>query len=327
MTRQTAKPGDRVVVKIDYLPSVNYSMMNSGIEVCNSLVLENGDDKDWHQLAVEISGQYIKASSCRLELLKPGQSVQVTTVRIEPDYTVLCEITEAVKTSFRLVVKSMDEVLYEHEYPITLLSYEEWAGSNVMPEHIAAFVVPNNPLLSKVKLSAARFLEKWTGSAAFDEYQTQDRNRARAQVAAIYEALRAEGIIYSAPPASFEQTGQRIRLADKVLTEKMGTCLDTSLLIASCLEEIGIYPIVLMLKGHAMVGAWLTPNVFPQMVCDDASYLLKETADGNNNLVLLESTAITSSECVSFEDAVKSAMQKMRDDSQFLYFVLSLIHI
>ena len=321
MTRQAAKPGDRVVVKIDYLPSVNYSMMNSGIEVCNSLVLENGDDKDWHQLAVEISGQYIKASSCRLELLKPGQSVQVTTVRIEPDYTVLCEITEAVKTSFRLVVKSMDEVLYEHEYPITLLSYEEWAGSNVMPEHIAAFVVPNNPLLSKVKLSAARFLEKWTGSAAFDEYQTQDRNRARAQVAAIYEALRAEGIIYSAPPASFEQTGQRIRLADKVLTEKMGTCLDTSLLIASCLEEIGIYPIVLMLKGHAMVGAWLTPNVFPQMVCDDASYLLKETADGNNNLVLLESTAITSSECVSFEDAVKSAMQKMRDDSQFLYFV------
>ena len=163
MTRQAAKPGDRVVVKIDYLPSVNYSMMNSGIEVCNSLVLENGDDKDWHQLAVEISGQYIKASSCRLELLKPGQSVQVTTVRIEPDYTVLCEITEAVKTSFRLVVKSMDEVLYEHEYPITLLSYEEWAGSNVMPEHIAAFVVPNNPLLSKVKLSAARFLEKWTG--------------------------------------------------------------------------------------------------------------------------------------------------------------------
>ena len=317
MAGQTTKPNGNVVVRIDYLPSVNYSMVNSGIDVCNSLVLENVDDKDMCDLSVEISGQYIKDSSCRFELLKKGQSVQVTTIKIEPDFTVLSEITEAVKSSFQLIIKCLGDIIFEQEYPITLLSFEEWAGSNVMPEHIAAFVVPNNPLLPKIKLSAARFLEKWTGSAAFDEYQTQDRNRVRAQVAAIYEALRSEGIIYSAPPASFEQTGQRIRLADKVLTDKMGTCLDTSLLIASCLEEIGIYPIILMLKDHAMVGAWLTPNVFSQMVCDDASYLLKETADGNNNLVLLESTAITSSESISFEDAVKSAMQKMKDDSLF----------
>ena len=321
MTGHTTKPNENVVVRIDYLPCVNYSMVNSGIDVCNSLVLENVDDKDLYDLSVEISGQYLKNNNCRFELLKKRQSVQVAMIKIEPDFTVLCEITEAIKSTFQLIIKCRGEVIFEQDYPITLLSFEEWAGSNVMPELIAAFVVPNNPLLSKIKLSAARFLEKWTGSAAFDEYQTQDRNRVRAQVAAIYEALRSEGIVYSAPPASFEQTGQRIRLADKVLMDKMGTCLDTSLLIASCLEDIGIYPIILILKGHAMVGAWLTPNVFPQMVCDDASYLLKETADGNNNLVLLESTAITSSESISFEDAVKSAMQKMKDDSLFLYFV------
>ena len=162
---------DKVIVKIDYLPSVNYSMMNSGIEVFNSLVLENSDDKDLYDLSVDINGQYLKDSICRFELLKKGQSVQVTTIKIEPDFAVLSEITEAVKSSFHLVVKSLDEVIFEQDYPITLLSYEEWAGSNVMPEHIAAFVVPNNPLLPKIKLSAAKFLEKWTGSTAFDEYQ------------------------------------------------------------------------------------------------------------------------------------------------------------
>ena len=321
MAGQNKKTNDKVIVRIDYLPSVNYSMVNSGMAICNKLVLDNNDDKDWHHLSVDIKGQYIKSSSCRFELLKKGQSVQVSTIKIEPDFAILCEITEAVKTSFLMTVKSEDDVLYEREYPITLLSYEEWAGSNVMPEHIASFVVPNNPLLSKIKLSAAKFLEKWTGSAAFDEYQTQDRNRVRAQVAAIYESLRSEGIIYSAPPASFEQTGLRIRMADKVLTEKVGTCLDTSLLVASCLEGVGIYPIVVMLQGYTIVGAWLTENVFPQMICDDASYLLKETADGNNNLVLLDSAAITSSEGISFEDAVGSAMQKMKDEKQFLYFV------
>ena len=310
-----------VVVKIDYLPSVNYSMMNSGVEVCNSFVLENVDERDWQQITVRISGTYIKENSCMLEMLQRGQSVLLNAIRIEPDFKILSETTETIKTSFVLSISDKEGVLFEEDYPITLLSYEEWAGSSVMPEHLAAFVVPNNPLLPRVKLSAARFLEQWTGSSAFDEYQTQDRNRVRAQVAAIYEALRSEGIVYSAPPASFERTGQRIRLADKVLTDKVGTCIDTSLLIASCLEDIGIYPIVVLLKGHALVGAWLTPNVFPQMVCDDASYLLKETADGNHNLVLLESTAITSSAGLSFEDAVRSAMQRIADESQFLYFV------
>ena len=310
------------MIKIDYLPSVNYSMMNNGVEVCNSLVLENDSNDDWHQLSVQLNGPYIKDSGSRREILKRGQSIQINNlVKIEPDIRVLSEITEAVKTTFTLRVQTEEELLFEQEYPITLLSYEEWAGSMIMPEHLAAFVVPNNPYLSKIKLEAAKFLEQWTGSSAFDEYQTQDRNRVRAQVAAIYEALRSEGIIYSAPPASFEKTGQRIRLADKVLTEKIGTCLDTSLLIASCLEEIGIFPIIVILNGHALVGAWLIPNVFQQMVCDDASYLLKEMADGNNNLVMLESTFITSSERVSFEDAVKTAMLKLRDESQFLYFV------
>ncbi|MCR4848424.1 MAG: DUF4011 domain-containing protein [Bacteroidales bacterium] len=309
------------MITIDYLPSVNYSMMNNGVEVCNSLIVENYSDQDFHQLLVQLIGPYIKESSCRLEILKSGEAIQVNQIKIEPDIKILSEITEAVRTSFVITVRSDEGLLFEQEYPITLLSYEEWAGSAIMPEHLAAFVVPNNPYLPKIKLEAAKFLEQWTGSSAFDEYQTQDRNRVRAQVAAIYEALRSQGIIYSAPPASFEQTGQRIRMADKVLTEKIGTCLDTSLLVASCLEEIGIFPIILMLKGHAMVGAWLIPNVFPQMVCDDASYLLKEMADGNNNLVLLESTFITSSGPVSFEEAAKSAMLKLNDESQFLYFL------
>ena len=308
-------------VKIDYLPSVNYSMINSGVEVCNSFVLENNDDGDWQQVSVQVGGQYIKECTSRLDVVKMGQAVQVSTLKIEPDFKILSETTEAIRTSFVVTVRCGEEILDEQEYPITLLSYEEWAGSSIMPEYLAAFVVPNNPLLPKIKIEAAKFLEKWTGSAAFDEYQTQDRNRVRAQVAAIYEALRSEGIVYSAPPASFEQTGQRIRLADKVLTEKFATCLDSSLLVASCLEEIGIYPIIIILRGHAMVGAWLTPHVFPQMVCDDASYLLKETADGNNNLVLLESTAITSSEKVSFEDAVSMAIHTMGDESRFMYFV------
>ncbi|MBR5744027.1 MAG: DUF4011 domain-containing protein, partial [Muribaculaceae bacterium] len=153
------------------------------------------------------------------------------------------------------------------------------------------------------------------------EYQTQNRNRVRAQVAAIYEALRSEGIVYSIPPASFEKTGQRVRTADKVLTEKVATCLDTSLLMASCLEDAGIYPVLLIFKGHATVGAWLTPTVPAQMVGDDPNYLLREIADGNNNLVVMESTAIAMSEYYPFESTVETAMKKLRNESEFCCFI------
>ena len=162
----------KAVVKIDYLPCVNYAMINSGVEVCNSMVVENNDDKDWQQVSICVSGQYVKESVGWLDMVKMGRGVQVSMVKVEPDFKILSETTEAIKTSFVVTVRCGDELLFENEYPITLLSYEEWAGSGIMPEYLAAFVVPNNPLLPKIKIAAAKFLESWTGSAAFDEYQT-----------------------------------------------------------------------------------------------------------------------------------------------------------
>ena len=166
---QETLPNNKVILKIDYLPSVNYAMMNNGVDVCNSLVLENNDDKDWHQLSVHINGQYIKDSSCWMEILKIGQAAQINAIKIEPDFKILSETTEAINTSFALRIKCANELLFEQEYPITLLSYEQWAGSAIMPQYLASFVVPNDPLLPKIKIEAARFLEQWTGSSAFDE--------------------------------------------------------------------------------------------------------------------------------------------------------------
>ena len=321
MNGQETIKTEKAILSIEYLPSLNYSMLNSGTETCYKFVLDNIGLSDWHNLQITIRGEYIKEFTHRLDFLRGGQSIQINSISILPDINKLSEITEAINTSFIISVEEETGYILREELPITLLAYDEWAGVNVMPENIASFVVPNHPLLSRVKVAAAQFLERWTGSSQLDEYQTQDRNRVRAQVAAIYEALRSEGIVYSAPPASFEAYGQRIRLADKVLTEKIGTCIDTSLLVASCLEACNIYPIIIMLKGHAMVGAWLTPTVSSQMVCDDVSLLLKETADGNNNIVVFESTLITSSGNVGFEDAVTSALQKLNDESLFYYFV------
>ena len=305
----------------DYLPCVNYAMLRNGVATCIQCVVENEDTTDWRQVRVGVRGEQIKPHEVMLDFIPQGQRIQLNNLKIEPELDALVNSTERIQTKFTVSVSVADEEVLQEEYDISLLPFDQWPGNNVMPQLLASFVIPNHPLLSRVNSKASQFMEKWTGSSSLDAYQTQDRNRVRLQVAAIYEALRSEAISYCEPPANFESSGQRVRLADKVLTEKLGTCLDTSLLFASCLESIGVFPIIVMMRGHAFIGAWLDETFYHQEVCDDSSYLLKQMADGINNVVLVETTCMTMSGAVTFDDAVGQASQKIHDERSFVYFV------
>ena len=305
----------------DYLPCVNYAMLRNGVATCIQCVVENEDTTDWRQVRVGVRGEQIKPHEVMLDFIPQGQRIQLNNLKIEPELDALVNSTERIQTKFSVSVSVADEEVLQEEYDISLLPFDQWPGNNVMPQLLASFVTPNHPLLSRVNSKASQFMEKWTGSSSLDAYQTQDRNRVRLQVAAIYEALRSESISYCEPPANFESSGQRVRLADKVLTEKLGTCLDTSLLFASCLESIGVFPIIVMMRGHAFIGAWLDETFYHQEVCDDSSYLLKQMADGINNVVLVETTCMTMSGAVTFDDAVGQAARKIHDERSFAYFV------
>lgn len=306
---------------LDYLPCVNYAMMCNGISTCIQCVVVNEDTDDWRQVQVAVAGQGLQPCEVLLDHVPQGQRLQVNNFKIEPELQELVNITESVQTLFTVTVSVAGEEIIHEEHTLSLMPFDQWPGPNVMPQLLSAFVTPNHPLLSRVSGNAAQFMEKWTGDASLDAYQTQDRNRVRLQVAAIYEALRSESIAYCEPPASFETSGQRVRLADKVLTEKLGTCLDTSLLYASCLEAIGVFPLIIIMRSHAFVGAWLDETFYHQEACDDSSYLLKQMADGINNVVLVETTCLTKAGGVTFDDAVGMASQKIRDERAFVFFV------
>lgn len=306
---------------LEYLPCINYAMMHNHIPSCNYCELVNEDDFDWNRVKVSVDGSLIRHSEVDIEGISKGSSLQLKTLSIEPEACKLIELTERIDTVFTLSVSISEAVVSQKEYPVSLLAYDQWPGIHIMPELLAAFVTPNHPLLSKISVEASRYLEKWTGDSALDEYQTQDPNRVRMQVAAIYEALRSEALGYCASPAGFEQSGQRVRLVDDVLTEKLATCLDSTLLYASCLEANGIHPLLVLLKGHVFVGAWLTENFYSQTVGDDASFLLKGSADGIHDIVLVESTALSSSKNVPFEEAVEMAVKALKEENRFELFV------
>ena len=291
---------------MDYLPSLNYAMYVNGKRCIERLEITNTDDCDWHDITVMVEGDMLLPSNETVSILPKGQTLSFSQIDIIPDVEQLRQQTEASYIQFTVKVCIGGEEKGLFNFPLRLLAFNEWPGIGIMPELLAAFVTPNAPQLAPIKVNAARHLERLTGQAALDEYQTQDPNRARAQVAAIYEALREESIVYSTPPASFETTGQRIRLAEELLTGKLGTCLDTTLLYASCLESVGLHPLVVLLHGHCFVACWLVDNYYPQMVGDDVSFLSKTIQDGVNEMVVVETTCITKNG-VDFESAVAQA--------------------
>lgn len=309
-------------VNIEYMPAVNYVLARNGKKCVQRIELLNDSDEDWRKVKVALSGEQVESCERTFDVLPAHQSVEITDMDIRPSLDKLRTLTESIETTFSLTLSAEGMEPYKQDCPLRVLTANEWQGASISPEVLAAFVTPNAPELQPILVDAAHKLEELTGDASLDEYQSQDPNRVRKQCAAIFQGIRNQGIVYAAPPASFEKNGQRVRLADQVLKEKLGTCLDLSVLLASALEAIGLHPLIVLKKGHAFVGCWLVDNYYPQTTGDDAAFLSKSMSDGVNEMVLVESTYLTSSSEVSFEDAVAHAERYVTAEAdQFSCFI------
>lgn len=300
-------------LEIDYIKNINPAILSKDLSVMSSCILKNEGKESVSDLTVCIKGEMIENANEAVSVLPANGSVATEKLRITFDRKKTDSITEAVDTSFTISISVRKEEVFHKDYPIRILPRDYWPGLSTFPEILAVFVTPNVPAVAHVLQNAAKWMEKFTGNSALDEYQTKDVRRARYQVAAIYEALREESIVYATPPASFEERGQRVRTAETVVKDKLGTCLDLSLLYASCLEQCGLYPMVIFTPGHAFVGCWLEGTYYQQTTGDDSSYLSKNIANGISRLVVVESTFITTSQPATFEDAVASAEKTLSE--------------
>src|SRR5262249_455061 len=82
----------------------------------------------------------------------------------------------------------------------------------------------------------------------------------KAAVEAIYLHLEhAQHLRYEFERAFDVVSGeQRVRLPLQVGQQNRGTCLDLALLFASCLANAKLWPIVVVVGGHALAATWVT---------------------------------------------------------------------
>jgi very-short-patch-repair endonuclease len=318
---------DEIVVfpKVDllYTPAVNYAIQQNRTPLVRKIIIENRSEEDWSDLKVRIECEPDFANNWeqQIEYLPHGQSFDLQAEGLRLSSRFLSELTEKLAGELTLTISVKGTLLYKETYPVDILAYDQWSGIGALPEMLSAFVTPNHPQISKILGGASRILDRWTGNPSFDAYQSLNPDRVKKQMAAIFEAIAGLGIVYCSPPASFEQEGQRIRMCDTIFSQKLATCIDMAILYASCLEAVGLNPLLIIVKGHAFVGSWLIDDTFSDSVNDDVSLLKKRTAAGINEIALVESTFMNAGQNGSFDDAINSANYKLVDEDDFLLFV------
>lgn len=306
-----------------YLPVINFAMQQNRVSFVRELTLENRSEQSIENLAVTLKAEpdFAESIPYAIERLGSGEKLKITANLLNLSANYFSQLTERFAGQLKLEVKMDGESISSKAYPVDILAYDQWGGISVLPEMLSGFATPNHPAIAPVIKRAAFILEQWTGNASLNEYQSRNPDRVRKQMAAIYTAIAEQEIVYCSAPASFEEYGQRIRLVDTILSQKLGNCLDMSLLYASCLEAVGIHPIVIVTQGHAFAGGWLIPDTFPDSVIDDPSFISKRTADGINEITLVESTCMNAGQNTNFDVAAQIANAKLMDSADFVLAV------
>ncbi|HRU98082.1 MAG TPA: DUF4011 domain-containing protein [Ruminococcus sp.] len=301
---------------------INFAMQQNYVPVFRSITLTNITDStiDDVHIRVRFEPEFANVFESAAVTLPPSQPVEIAPVNIVMSADYLFSLTEKLVGSVTIEALKGDEVIASEVRSIELLAYDQWTGVNFMPETAAAFITPNHPKVQEIISKASLFLQKWTGDPAFTGYQSRNANIVKQQMGAIYAALQAENIAYTMPPASYE-TAQRIRTPDAVLEGKAGTCLDLTVLYCTCLENIGLNPLILLVRGHAFAGCWLSNETFPDCLQYDVSAITKRIAKGINAISLVECTEFVAGRSVDFDDSESHAAAYLSDPAEFLFAI------
>jgi hypothetical protein len=260
-----------LISKVDPVKSVNYSLLHNKESLFVRFTLTNAHPTrtiEGIRVYVELCvGDQNYPCRLRLDLAPASMETLTDKIRIPLTSTLFRSLREAIRSVLFVRISVGEADLIEETHPVSLLAIDEWLDTEKLNAFLPSFVLSRDPAVLRIVDAAQRHLMTLTDDpgAGFDGYQSVDpdpkaENRSEPvdkQVWALWSALLYDfSISYINPPPSFEDSSQRLRSPSDVLEGKRGTCVDLALLLAACLEYVGIYPVIFLLKDHAFPGYW-----------------------------------------------------------------------
>lgn len=316
---QVRAPGLDIQIVADR--TIGYAAIQNNVPVVRALSLQNNGPEPLVDVEVVLrcAPAFAVGLKLKFERIMPGESRRISPIDLAPNHEYLSRLDEAERASIFATASSHDKLIAEVSTDIEVLAYDQWAGTQSLPELLAAFCMPNSRVVDSIIANASTLLRDAPGDFSMNGYQSKNREKVWKQVSAVYSAILGEQLHYSNPPASFGTDGQKIRTPERILDGRVATCLDTAMLFASCFEQAGLHPVVLFKEGHAWVGVWLIETSFPTAVVDDAQSVRKRVKSGE--FMAFETTGAASGQPPSLRWATTAAEEYLGDDGGFLYAV------
>ncbi|MFF0242222.1 DUF4011 domain-containing protein [Rhodococcus pyridinivorans] len=300
-------------VRILFQPAVNLALVHNSVPMISELRVTNASGRPAVDTTVTVrmlgNGEELAPVWTRThdgDLLDGAETYWDDFTGFVPAIPYLRALNEAHPATIAVTVSTMWAPDLHLTIPIRVLAHNEWFNAPIFYDSLAAFVQPNTSAVQSVHGDAAELLRANTGSSSLEGYQNGPE-RAALIAAAIYESLRARGIRYIDPPASFENTGQKVRTTAQVLEQSFGTCIDLAVTYAACLEEAGLRPLLWLVDGHAFAG----------FLSDDASLPHPTMTEPNALVNLVESGKAVAVDAVYYNQAeagdFKGAMKRARE--------------
>lgn len=311
--------GLNIDVALDIRSPVSYASYHNHIPVVSNLTVWNRTEKHVTGVQVVIQGVALRQDfRLRIDGLGPGEKKTFDPIDLPLSHEYLAALNEAESVDLKVTVSSDGSDGDDSATQVLeLLAYDQWPGVRSLPELLAAFSTPNDPTIDAVLSKAGRLLARHGGDGTMKGYQAESREDVWYQISGIYSVLAAENLVYAEPPKSFTEDGQKVRLPDRIFSGRVATCLDTTMLFASCLEQAGLHPVVLVKHGHAWIGCWLVPQQLPTAVTDDGQSVRKRVQNGE--LVVFETTGIASEHPPTLKQASELGMTHLQDDLSFMF--------
>jgi len=319
-----AKPGeDQLLIDAVIAPKLSFATHQNDVPVMRELKIVNLGDATIENviLSVRADPPVFAPRDWRFDRIAAGGEVRVSQRDMALDAGLLLQLTEAVRANVTLTATDAGTggVLAERRVPVELLARNEWGGSGAMPELLAAFALPNDVAVGRILKAASEVLRRAGRPDGIDGYQSKSRTRVYELVSAIWSAVSGLRLTYAEPPASFEVEGQKVRTPSQIVEGGLATCLDSALLFAAAVEQAGLFPVLVIVEGHAFAGAWLQPQEFATLLVPDAAALRKRVS--LEELVLFETTLATGSSPAGFARAIAAASRLIDEEREGRFVV------
>ncbi len=312
-------------ISIIQVPLVSFALAVNNVAIMQSVAIKNGDSSNYEGLMMKITfdPEFADTVTENISFLPANGNWVIKDIQISVNSSYLCNLTEKITAKTIVQVLTKDgEVLAEAKKELEVLDYCQYWGNSFMPQYLAAFITPRHIALDPIITRASELLAQWTGNSSLSAYTCDVPNRPKMIVGALYEALAEQNITYCCPTMTLVNKGQKIRTCEELLSEsrgKRGSCLDMAILMCSCLEAVGLHPLLVVQDEHAFAGCWLVDEMFADSVNDDPSVITKRMAAGINEVILVETTCANEGKKVPFDQAVIVANDSIVDVGKFSF--------